>query len=49
MRKVICRININTKAKAKNSFWGINFTLIFVSTVVFLCSVVCFARGADFY
>ena len=27
-------ININTKAKAKKYFWGINFTLISVSTVL---------------
>ena len=31
MRKIICPININTKAK--KYFWGINFTLISVSTV----------------
>ena len=34
MRKIICPININTKAKAKKYFWGINFTLISVSTVI---------------
>ena len=33
MRKIICPININTKAKAKDYFRGINFTLISVSTV----------------
>ena len=27
MRKIICRIDINTKAKVKEYFWGINFTL----------------------
>ena len=34
MRKIICLMNINTKAKAKNYFQGINFTLISVSTVL---------------
>ena len=33
MRKVICPIKINTKAKANKYFRGINFTLISVSTV----------------
>ena len=33
MRKIICPININAKAKAKTYFRGINFTLISVSTV----------------
>ena len=33
MRKIICPININTKAKAKKYFRGINFTLIPVPTV----------------
>ena len=33
MRKIICPININTKAKAKNYYRGINFILISVSTV----------------
>ena len=33
MRKMICPSNINTKEKAKKYFWGINFTLISVSTV----------------
>ena len=34
MPKIVCPININTKAKAKNYFRGINFTLISVPTVV---------------
>ena len=34
MRKIICPIHINTKAKAKKYFQGINFTLISVSTVL---------------
>ena len=33
MRKIICPININTKAKAKKYFRGINFTLISAPTV----------------
>ena len=33
MRNIICPSNINTKAKAKRYFRGINFTLISVSTV----------------
>ena len=33
MRKIICPINLNTKAKAKRYFRGINFTLMSVSTV----------------
>ena len=33
MRKIICPININTKAKVKKYFRGINFTLISVPTV----------------
>ena len=31
MRKIICPININTKAKAKEYFRGIKFTLVSVS------------------
>ena len=34
MRQIICPINFNTKAKAKEYFRGINFTLVSVSTVV---------------
>ena len=34
MRKMICPINSNTKAKAKDDFRGVNFALISVSTVV---------------
>ena len=33
MRKIICPIDFNTKAKAKTYVWGINFTSISVSTV----------------
>ena len=33
MRKIICPININTKAKAKKYFRGINFTSFSMSTV----------------
>ena len=34
MRKIICPININTKAKAKDHFQRIDFTLISVSMVI---------------
>ena len=44
MRKTICPININSKAKAKEYFRGINFTLISVSTV-FLSEL--FYRGRE--
>ena len=39
MRKIVGPININTKAKAKKYFQGINFTLISVSTVSVSVSV----------
>ena len=41
MEKIICPIDINTKAKAKEYVRGINFTLISVSTVFgFACQCI---------
>ena len=43
MRKIICPININAKAKAKKYFRGIDFTLIFVSMVA--SRLACYRMG----